>query len=99
MPRLTYDINHHASVLLAEIGPQAGVERFLFASSCSLYGASGRDAPLTEEAAFNPVTPYGESKILVEHDVSELADDGFSPVFFRNATAYGVSPSLRVTSW
>jgi nucleoside-diphosphate-sugar epimerase len=94
--RLTYDINHQASVLLARSAHQAGVERFLFASSCSLYGASGRDAPLTEEAVFNPVTPYGESKILVERDVSGLADDGFSPVFFRNATAYGVSPSLRV---
>jgi nucleoside-diphosphate-sugar epimerase len=94
--RLTYDINHHASVLLARAAHRAGVERFLFASSCSLYGASGRDAPLTEEAEFNPVTPYGESKILVERHVSGLSDDGFSPVFFRNATAYGVSPSLRV---
>jgi nucleoside-diphosphate-sugar epimerase len=95
-PRLTYAINHHASVRLASVARQAGVERFLFASSCSLYGASERDAPLTEEAAFNPVTPYGESKILVERDVAQLADDGFSPVFFRNATAYGVSPALRV---
>jgi nucleoside-diphosphate-sugar epimerase len=95
-PRLTYDINHRASVRLAQAARTAGVERFLFASSCSLYGASGTDAPLTEEAPFNPVTPYGESKILVERDVSELATDGFSPVFFRNATAYGVSPYLRV---
>jgi nucleoside-diphosphate-sugar epimerase len=95
-PQLTYDINHEASVRLARAARQAGVERFLFASSCSLYGASGSDAPLTEEAPFNPVTPYGESKILVERDVSELATDTFSPVFFRNATAYGVSPYLRV---
>jgi nucleoside-diphosphate-sugar epimerase len=95
-PRLTYDINHEASVGLARTARQAGVERFLFASSCSLYGASGSDAPLTEEAPFNPVTPYGESKILVERDVSKLATDSFSPVFLRNATAYGVSPSLRV---
>jgi nucleoside-diphosphate-sugar epimerase len=95
-PQLTYDINHGASVRLARAARDAGVERFLFASSCSLYGASGTDTPLTEEAPFNPVTPYGESKILVEHDVSALATDSFSPVFFRNATAYGVSPFLRV---
>jgi nucleoside-diphosphate-sugar epimerase len=94
--QLTYDINHRASVRLAEAARHAGVERFLFASSCSLYGASGSDAPLTEEAPFNPVTPYGESKILVEQDVTKLATDSFSPVFFRNATAYGVSPRLRV---
>jgi nucleoside-diphosphate-sugar epimerase len=94
--RLTYDINHLASVRLARAARQAGVERFLFASSCSLYGASGTDAPLTEDAPFNPVTPYGESKILVEQDVTRLASPEFSPVFFRNATAYGVSPHLRV---
>jgi nucleoside-diphosphate-sugar epimerase len=94
--QLTYDINHGASVRLARAARRAGVERFLFASSCSLYGASGSDIPLTEEAPFNPVTPYGESKILVEQDVSKLATDSFSPVFFRNATAYGVSPYLRV---
>jgi nucleoside-diphosphate-sugar epimerase len=94
--QLTYDINHLASVRLARAARQAGVERFLFASSCSLYGASGTDAPLTEGAGFNPVTPYGESKILVEQDVTELASADFSPVFFRNATAYGVSPHLRV---
>jgi nucleoside-diphosphate-sugar epimerase len=95
-PQLTYDINHGASVRLAQAARDAGVERFLFASSCSLYGASGTDAPLTEDAPFNPVTPYGESKILVERDISLLATDSFSPVFFRNATAYGVSPFLRV---
>ena len=94
--QLTYDINHLASVRLARAARQAGVERFLFASSCSLYGASGTDAPLTEDAPFNPVTPYGESKILVEQDVAPLATPDFSPVFFRNATAYGVSPHLRV---
>ncbi len=94
--QVTYDINHLASVRLAAAARQAGVERFLFASSCSLYGASRTDDPLTEEAPFNPVTPYGESKILVERDVSLLANEAFSPVFFRNATAYGVSPSLRV---
>ena len=95
-PQLTYDINHLASVRLARAAREAGVERFLFASSCSLYGASGTGAPLTEDAPFNPVTPYGESKILVEQDVTRLATPDFSPVFFRNATAYGVSPHLRV---
>ncbi len=94
--QLTYDINHLASVRLARAAREAGVERFLFASSCSLYGASGTGAPLTEDAPFNPVTPYGESKILVEQDVTRLATPDFSPVFFRNATAYGVSPHLRV---
>src|SRR5262245_63086474 len=84
--QLTYDINHLASVRLARAARQAGVERFLFASSCSLYGASGTGAPLTEDAPFNPVTPYGESKILVEQDVTQLATPDFSPVFFRNAT-------------
>jgi nucleoside-diphosphate-sugar epimerase len=94
--QLTYDINHGASIRLARAARRAGVERFLFASSCSLYGDSGGDVPLTEEAPFNPVTPYGESKVLVEQDVSRFATDTFSPVFFRNATAYGVSPYLRV---
>ena len=68
--------------------------RFLFASSCSLYGAAG-DAMLDESAAFNPITAYGQSKVLVERDVATLADDSFSPTFLRNATAYGVSPRLR----
>lgn len=93
-PQCTYDINHLASVRLARLAKQAGVERFLFASSCSLYGVAG-DALLTEEAAFNPITPYGESKVRVERDVRPLADDHFSPTFLRNATAYGVSARLR----
>lgn len=93
-PGTTYDINHHASVRLAQAAKDAGVPRFLFASSCSLYGLAG-DELLTEEAAFNPITPYGESKILSERDIRPLADDRFSPVFLRNATAYGVSPRLR----
>src|SRR5262245_2669736 len=84
----TYDINHHASVRLAEAAKKAGVPRYLFASSCSLYGLAG-DEMLTEEAGFNPITPYGESKILAERDIRPLADDKFSPVYFRNATAYG----------
>lgn len=93
-PSLTYDINHLASVRLAELAKQAGVERFIFSSSCSNYGAGGEDL-LTEESAFNPVTPYGISKVRVEQDVAKLADSRFSPTFLRNATAFGVSPRLR----
>jgi nucleoside-diphosphate-sugar epimerase len=94
-PDLTFEINHRASVQLAERAKRAGVERFLFSSSCSLYGAAVGAAPLTEEAPFNPVTPYGEAKVLVERDVAQLADAKFSPVYMRNATAYGLSPRLR----
>lgn len=91
---LTRDINHRASVRLAAAAKAAGVERFIFASSCSLYGVAG-DAMLDETAQFNPITPYGESKVLVERDVGAMADDRFSPTFMRNATAYGFSPRLR----
>jgi nucleoside-diphosphate-sugar epimerase len=90
----TLDINHLGSVNLARAAKAAGVPRYLFASSCSLYGAAG-DTILDESASFNPITAYGTSKVLVERDVSKLADDTFSPVFLRNATAYGASPRLR----
>ena len=93
-PDSTYDINHRASVTLAQAAKDAGVARFLFASSCSLYGVAG-DEMLAEDAAFNPLTAYGHSKVLVERDVAPMADDRFTPVFLRNATAYGFSPRLR----
>jgi nucleoside-diphosphate-sugar epimerase len=95
-PERTYEINHVATVQLARMAKDAGVARFVFASSCSLYGAASPDDVLTESAEFNPVTPYGDSKALAERDLSLLADDRFSPVFLRNATVYGYSPRLRL---
>jgi nucleoside-diphosphate-sugar epimerase len=95
-PSLTADINHRASVRLATLARDAGVRRFIFASSCSMYGAGGSgDELLTEEAPLRPLTPYAESKVRTEEDLSRLADSDFTPVFLRNATAYGFSPRLR----
>lgn len=92
---LTYDINYRASVRLAEMAKRAGAQRFLFSSSCSVYGCSVGEFA-TEEAPLDPLTPYAISKVRTEEGLSALADASFTPVFLRNATAYGVSPKMRV---
>lgn len=93
-PELTYEINHAASLRLATMAKELGITRFIFASSCSNYGAAG-DGMQDESAPLNPVTPYAISKVMVERDLAGMADDSFSPVFMRNATAYGISPRMR----
>jgi nucleoside-diphosphate-sugar epimerase len=93
-PEVTYDINHHASVHLARLAADAGVSRFLYASTCSVYGAAG-DGLVDEDAPLRPVTPYAESKVRVEDDLVAMASPDFTPVFLRNATAFGFSPRLR----
>ena len=93
-PELTDEVNFRASVKLAQLAKKAGVRRFLFASSCSSYGASGSEF-LDERATFNPVTPYGKSKVDVELAVGPMANESFSPTFLRASTAYGLSPRIR----
>jgi nucleoside-diphosphate-sugar epimerase len=94
-PDITYDINHHASTRLARLAKAAGVRRFVYASTCSVYGAQAGDGLVNEDAALKPVTPYALSKVRVEIDLAELADADFVPVSMRNATAFGFSPRLR----
>ncbi len=93
-PTITYDINHKGSVRLATIAKEAGVRRFVYMSSCSVYGVA-TEGDVTEESSVNPQTAYAECKTLVERDVKPLADDNFSPTFMRNATAFGASPRMR----
>jgi len=93
-PKITYKVNHKGSVKIANLCKEAGIKRFIYASSCSVYGV-GNDEYKTEESELNPQTAYAECKTLVEQDVSKLAGDDFSPTFLRNATAYGPSPRMR----
>jgi nucleoside-diphosphate-sugar epimerase len=93
-PELTFQINHLGSVRLATMCKEVGITRFVYTSSCSVYGVASSDH-VTETSPTNPQTAYANCKVLVERDVSALADDGFSPTFLRNATAFGASPRMR----
>src|SRR3954470_1890983 len=95
-PALTREINFEATVRLAEAAREAGVRRFIFASSCSMYGTATTDVAVDESAPLQPLTAYAESKVRSEEALSKLATDAFSPVFMRNATVYGASPRLRI---
>jgi nucleoside-diphosphate-sugar epimerase len=93
-PAVTYAINHGATVRLASACKEVGIPRFVYSSSCSIYGAA-EDGYRTEQSETKPLTPYAECKVLVERDLAAMADDRFSPTFLRNATAFGVSPRMR----
>jgi nucleoside-diphosphate-sugar epimerase len=95
-PEWTYAVNYSGTVSLARVAKEVGVARFVFASSCSMYGTTGEDEIVSENAPLRPITPYAESKVRAEEALRELAGDGFAPVSMRNATAYGVSPRLRL---
>jgi nucleoside-diphosphate-sugar epimerase len=95
-PALTDDINHLSTIRLAELAKEMGAKRFVFASSCSMYGIADTDGPLTEEGKLNPITAYAKAKTGSEKGLSLLADDDFHPVYMRNATVYGISPRLRL---
>ncbi|MCD4812550.1 SDR family oxidoreductase [bacterium] len=95
-PELTQAINFRASVDLAGLAKRAGIDRFVFSSSCSLYGKAEGDRPKTEDDAMNPLTVYAKSKVWSEEAITQLADENFCPIFMRNATAYGISPRLRL---
>jgi nucleoside-diphosphate-sugar epimerase len=95
-PELTHEINHHGTVRVARAAKKAGVPRFVFASSCSMYGASDADALLAEDAPLRPLTAYAESKVRSEEALRELDGNGLTTVSMRNATVYGVSPRLRL---
>lgn len=95
-PELTLDINYRSTVRLAKLAKQAGVQRFLVSSSCSMYGTAPVEVMVSEEAGFNPITAYAKSKVLADREIAALADEKFSPVFLRNSTAYGSSPKLRM---